>query len=268
MPKYFRKYNYPHIIYSQKHIYSNHLRRNVIFDTYTPNISKRAKNQLPTIVFNDGQTLQNMEITKILRKLLKNNRIRPCIVVGVHSTPNRHHELGTTQYLQSDGNGILAQAYQEFIINELIPRLQFDNSDKFYIAGFSLGGLSALDITLNHPKTFSGVGVFSGALWWRDKPFSANHPNANLIIPRKIQSHQQVPNTQYWFQTGSLDEDNDRDKNGIIDVIDDTLRTIVFLQHYRVEKKNISYVEIKGGKHHWQTWAKAMPKFLMTIFGS
>ena len=33
--------------------------------------------------------------------------------------------------------------------------------------GFSLGGLSALDIVWNHPTEFTKVGVFSGSLWWR-----------------------------------------------------------------------------------------------------
>ena len=34
-------------------------------------------------------------------------------------------------------------------------------------AGFSLGGLMALDIVWKHPNQFSKAGIFSGSLWWR-----------------------------------------------------------------------------------------------------
>jgi len=265
MPKYFRKYNYPSILFKQTQVHSKYLNRVVTLDTYTPRLPKRAHIQLPVLFFNDGQILRDMNISKILRKLLKDKRIQPCILIGIHSNQNRNHELGTAQYLQTDGYGISAQAYQSFIIKELIPSLQAPSSTEFHIAGYSLGGLSALDIVLNHPNIFKSVGVFSGALWWRDKPFSSKQPNANLIIPKKISSLNHPPKARFWFQTGALDESTDRDNNGIIDTIDDTLRTIVALHRNGVSKKDISYLEIKGGKHNWKTWAKTMPHFLTTI---
>jgi len=267
MSRYFRKYNYPRVQTKRICIYSKQLKREVILDSYTPQISQKPKDKLPIVLFNDGQVLSDMGISRILRKLLKAKMIQPCILLGIHSNQNRHHELGTTQYLEANGNGVLAQAYQEFIVKDLMAHLQVDHTDKIYIAGFSLGGLSALDIALNHPKRFDGVGVFSGALWWRDKSFTAKRPNAHLIIPKKIKALQYIPQQRFWFQAGTLDETSDRDKNGIIDVIDDTLRTIMVLQAKGVDKSNISYVEIKGGKHHWSAWSKAMPKFLMTICG-
>ncbi len=268
MALYFRKYNFPSILRHTSVMNSNYLKRKVILDTYSPRTPKSAPYNHPVIIFNDGQLLRNMDISKILRKLLKIKKIQPCIIIGIHSDQNRHHELGTTQFLEANGHGIFAQAYQEFILKELMSHLHIDSSHKIYIAGFSLGGLSALDISLNHPNIFSGVGVFSGALWWRDRPFQAKRPNAHLIIPQKIHLSHHVPNIKYWFLAGTLEETNDRDKNGIIDVIDDTLNTIVSLQRAGVSPKNISYVEVKGGKHQWQTWAKAMPRFLMTICAS
>ena len=263
MTRYFRKYNFPSIILKQGNIYSEHLERTVLIDTYTPRLPQKAQSQLPIFIFNDGQILRDMDISRLLRKLLRNKKIQPCIIIGIHSNENRNHELGTTQYLESEGHGILAQAYQDFIIQELLPLLKTThNTGHFSIAGFSLGGLSALDLCLNHPNIFRSVGVFSGALWWRDYPFIPSQPNANLIIPRKINALKQTPPNQFWFQTGTLDEKNDRDHNGIIDVIDDTLRTIQALREKGVPKKHIAYVEVKGGRHDWQTWKKAMPYFL------
>lgn len=39
------------------------------------------------------------------------------------------------------------------------------------MAGFSLGGLSALDLVWNHANEFSKVGIFSASLWWRRKSY-------------------------------------------------------------------------------------------------
>ena len=261
---YFRKYLYTPIQQERVHFLADRLARIMLIDIYHPQ-ARHQKSNIPVIIFNDGQDLSKINLAYTLRKLLRNNQTKPCIIVGVHSHSNRNNELGTTQFLAPDGYGKDSKAYQDFIIFQLIPFLKekFGATSPFFMAGFSLGGLSALDITLNHPNTFAGVGVFSGALWWRDAPFSAKKPNANLIIPRKIQSLKNTPKQKFWFQTGTLDETNDRDNNGVIDVIDDTLRTIQALREKGVAKKNIAYVEIKGGRHNWQTWRKVMGGFLV-----
>ncbi len=60
----------------------------------------------------------------------------------------------------------------------------------------------------------------------------------------------------------------DRNHNGIIDSIDDTLGLINEL----VEKgydvpKDILYLELQEGRHDIATWAKAMPEFLKWVWG-
>ncbi|MCG7860156.1 esterase, partial [Flavihumibacter sediminis] len=64
-----------------------------------------------------------------------------------------------------------AAAYTKFVFEELLPTIRLELgypefSEKVF-AGFSLGGLSALDIVWAHPHEFTKVGVFSGSLWWR-----------------------------------------------------------------------------------------------------
>jgi len=265
---YFRKYLYTPIQQERVQLLANKLARVMFIDIYHPK-ARQNKTNIPIIIFNDGQDLIKVKLRASLRRLLRYNQIKPCIIIGIHSHSKRNHELGTTQFLESNGHGIDAEAYQDFIIHQLIPFLkeEFGPISPLYIAGFSLGGLSALDITLNHPTTFAGVGVFSGALWWRNQPFSAEQPNANLIIPRKIGALKQTPQQKFWFQTGTLEETNDRDNNGVIDVIDDTLRTIAELRKKNVPEKSITYVEIKGGKHDYATWEKAMNSFLMFCCG-
>ena len=72
---------------------------------------------------------------------------------------------------------------------------------------------------------------------------------------------------KFWFQTGSQDEWGDRNENGIIDSIDDTLDLIAELtkKGYR-PFRDIENLEIKDGKHNQETWARAMPYFLKWAF--
>jgi enterochelin esterase-like enzyme len=78
----------------------------------------------------------------------------------------------------------------------------------------------------------------------------------------------QRPGLKFWLQTGTEDENEDRNKNGVIDSIDDTLDVIRALQHlgYR-EGDDIHYLEVIGGEHNLPTWARVMPDFLQWAFG-
>ena len=60
----------------------------------------------------------------------------------------------------------------------------------------------------------------------------------------------------------------DRNKNGVIDSIEDTLDLIAELtkKGYR-PFQDIQYYEMKDGKHNLETWAEAMPVFLQWAFG-
>jgi enterochelin esterase family protein len=76
------------------------------------------------------------------------------------------------------------------------------------------------------------------------------------------------PGLKFWLQTGTKDETADRNKNGIIDSIDDTIDLIKELETKGYKRpEDIRYVEVVGGSHNTETWAKAMPKFLVWAFG-
>jgi hypothetical protein len=85
---------------------------------------------------------------------------------------------------------------------------------------------------------------------------------------QEIRHGKKKENLKFWLQTGALDEMGDRNKNGIIDSIDDTLDLIAELtkKGYR-PFHDIQYYEMKDGKHNLETWAEAMPVFLQWAFG-
>ncbi len=137
-------------------------------------------------------------------------------------------------------------------------------------AGFSLGGLTALDIAWNHPDEFSKVGVFSGSLWWRDVDQSDEEydDDQHRIMHQLIRKGNYAPWLKFFFQCGNMDETKDRNHNGIIDSIDDTLDLIKELEAKGYSnERDIKYLELKEGRHDVFTWGKAMPDFLRWGWG-
>ena len=127
-------------------------------------------------------------------------------------------------------------------------------------AGFSLGALMALDMAWSHPKIFEKVGVFSGSLWWRtiDQSDPEYNDDVHRIMHQRIRSGNFQPGLKFFFQCGNKDETNDRNKNGVIDSIDDTRDLIKELvsKGYQVPT-DIAYLEMEDGAHDVPTWGRA-----------
>ncbi len=68
------------------------------------------------------------------------------------------------------------------------------------------------------------------------------------------------------FQAGTRDEVSDRDGDGVIDAIQDTLELIAELSAAGCEPEQITYVEVPGGRHDFETWARVLPVFLEWAF--
>jgi enterochelin esterase-like enzyme len=247
---------------------SEPLRRSVMVDFYLPRpVSDPGGMSL--LLINDGQDMEKLRLISMLDELYAKNRIRPLLCVGIHAGADRKMEYGTTRILDYKGRGAKASLYADFIFNELIPFAHKNfNIPEFRekaFAGFSLGGLSALDIVWNRPEEFSKVGVFSGSLWWRtkDKNDKDYRDNQHRIMQQQIRQGKYYPWLKFFFECGAGDEQEDRNHNGIIDSIDDTLDLIKELvaKGYD-EQSDIHYLLIADGGHDLKTWARAMPQFL------
>lgn len=256
-----------------RHFYSVLLGREVSFDIYLPPDYNRARDQYyPLLLINDGQDLPRMNFTGILEKLYFKKQLPPVIAIGLHASDQRMHEYGTVRQVDYKGRGEKALHYKDFILEELLHYLykRFRVSglrEETAFAGFSLGGLSAIDIAWANPHIFGIVGVFSGSLWWRWSPVDPADPDADRIMHDIIRQTGQVDDNQrFWFQCGTLDEEDDRNGNGIIDSIDDTIDLIGELKMKGFRDENIRYLEIAGGRHEPGTWGEAMPDFLRWAF--
>lgn len=254
-------------------IKSKYLNQNVFLELFLPpSFKDKTIGHFPVLFFNDGQDLKAVRVLETLEYLYLEEKIAEIIVVGIY--PNdRMEEYGTANRPDYKNRGVKAANYQLFIIQELMPLLEErykasrHELDRAF-AGFSLGGLSALDIVWNHPAFCATAGVFSGSLWWRSKAFDPSDPDANRIAHQMIEEGSYKPELRFWFQAGTKDEAEDRNHNGIIDAIDDTLQLIEILKSKGYQEPNqVKYVEIQDGIHHPQTWAEALPDFLIWCYG-
>lgn len=248
-------------------IESRHLARRVKADIYIPSPSITQEPVL--LLVNDGQNMEELRLNDILHDLVNQTGYPGVIAVAIHAGPDRKLEYGTAGYPDYLNRGNKAAAYTYFIFEELLPSIRiqtgFAEFREKWFAGFSLGGLSALDIVWSHPHEFTRVGVFSGSLWWRslDQDDPAYSDDRHRIMHQLIRAGHYAPWLKFFFETGTLDETNDRNNNGVIDSIDDTIDLMAELEKKGYNReRDMVYLELPHGRHDIATWAEAMPVFL------
>jgi enterochelin esterase-like enzyme len=249
------------------------LARDVKIDCYFPQQVAQPEN-MSLLLINDGQDLVTMQFEEILEKLYEAGSLTPLLCVGIHCSADRKNEYGTAKILDFKGRGAKAALYTSFIFDELLPFIRktylIQSFKEKSFAGFSLGGLSALDIVWNNPQEFRRAGVFSGSLWWRDKDQEAADFNeaTDRIMHRQIREGNYAPWLKFFIEVGTLDETADRNNNGVIDSIDDAVSLIDDLVAKGYTKgDDIKFIELQDGKHDVPTWAKAFPNFLQWGWG-
>ncbi len=253
----------------EEKITSKYLNRQVDLTLIYPKIKNK---KLPILFFNDGQDFTDLNMKSHMKALLDSNKILPFLCVGIHANEARLQEYGTASQADYKQRGAKAKQHNDFVIHELLPYLNkkyFTQSKGNVMAGLSLGGLSAMDIGWNNPKVFAKIGVFSGSFWWRQKSEEEGYTDENdRIIHNIIRVGTFKKDMKFWFEAGTNDEKSDRNNNGIIDAIDDTLDLIKDLEKKGYKKpQDIVYEEVKGGEHNQKTWSKVLPDFLIWAFG-
>lgn len=226
------------------------------------------------LLVNDGQDWQALHIKETLERLYASDQIAPMLVVAIPTNSNRLNEYGTAQPLDYKGRGAHAAAYTRFVVDTVLPLIE----QRYHLGataattaflGASLGGLSAFDIAWHHPEHFGTVGVFSGSFWWRTNSATVLARTTSRIAHQIVRESAPRAGMRFWFQTGTRDETDDRDQNGVIDSIQDTTELIDELcaKGYR-KGREIAYLEVNGGQHHPSTWASVLDQFLMFAFGT
>ncbi|ANE52883.1 alpha/beta hydrolase [Flavisolibacter tropicus] len=260
------------LVVEQITVPSQFLQRDVTIDIYRPTTFS-PNDKLSLLLINDGQDLPKMPFAPLLNELLINGVIHPLFCIGIHAGEDRRMEYGTAKVLDFMQRGAKAELHAQFVLFELLPLLKETyhlqgNLDMAY-AGFSLGGLAAIDMVWNYPQLFSIAGVFSGSLWWRSKDLDQGYnEDTDRIMHQQVRMGKYHAGQRFYFTTGSQDETADRNNNGIIDSIDDTLGLIEELKKKGYTDKDIHYINYEDGRHDVETWARALPAFLEWGWGN
>ncbi len=256
----------------QDELYSRHLQAHVkltIISTPAPD----EKDDMNLLLLNDGQDVEQFRTAAILDSLWNKKLIGPLLVVAIDAG-KREDWYGVAGYPDYENRGGKADKYAAFIDNELYAYIKkkagVRKFNSVVIAGASLGGLSAMDIAWNNADKIDKVGVFSGSFWWRD--IDATNPAytdaANRIMLKQIQSSRKRPHLKYWLYAGLQEEKGDRDKDGLIDVADDTKDLADIITSKNIcPPGDIVYVQSATGRHDYASWSAVLPGFLIWAFG-
>lgn len=261
-----------HLVVEQHALEALPLLRYVIADCYLPtNIDNPSSISL--LIINDGQNMEEIRFADMLNELLADGAIQPVLCVALHADGHRKREYATAAMPDYAGRGDLSAAHQQFVLETVIPYVMrmyaLTSFAGIYYAGFSLGGLSALDMVWNHPSVFAGAAVFSGSLWWRSRALDDDYEDdRDRIMHALIRAGAYHAGLRFYFTTGSMDEQHDRNNNGIIDSIDDTQDLVAELKAKGYGDNDITYLNYEDGQHDLPTWKRAFKPFLLEWFGT
>lgn len=244
------------------------LKRSVRIDFYHSE-HKVENGEFTLMLVNDGQDLATMNFENILAAHSTENNL---LVAGIHSSADRSQEYGMSAGTNFEGMGARAALYERFVVDELLPfirsRFHYLHFSNISFAGFSQGGLSAFDIAWNNPGIFSGAVVFSGSFWWRsvDKQDKKYDPWQHRMMHRQVEESERRDGMKFFFSCGDHDEGEDRNRNGVIDSIDDTidLMRLLIRKDYR-EGRDFFYMQVQNGRHDLKSWAKAWEEYFSLI---
>lgn len=251
----------------------------------------------PVLYLNDGQDLEDVHVEATLRQLYARHDIDPLIVVAIDMPPDRMggyglFDRGARQSMPAQTKygavGTGAWAYARWVTTMLLPaidaRYRTDASaDKRAIAGWSLGALSAFGIGWQYPELFATVGAFSPSFWVSADQRDADAIQATRLVHRLVYASMPASRPALFLAVGMDEETNDRDGDGVIDVLDDardlldgweapdgTRRKGLRQSCYRVAAVEATHPSrdaatlytLDGGQHNQASWARMLPVFL------
>lgn len=244
-----------------------------------PGYSAKAKRRYASLYINDGQDAEAVALQQALHGLYGENRIVPVIVVAVSAPADRmasygFSDRGKRQSLPAQSRfgpvGADAHAYSEWLAGSLVPFIdsQYRTLAKPQartLLGWSLGAASAFNTGWNYPDTFSRVGGFSPSFW-----LSAVSGDASQRLAPQLIAGKPMPGRfAVYLAAGSAEETDDRDGDGVIDVLDDAQDVIDALNAKARQSKqshDFRLTRLEGGQHNQASWKLLLPGFLQWAY--
>lgn len=248
---------------------------------------------------NDGQDAEAVALRPWLDALIVSGEIAPVIAVAIDMPKDRLAAYGFSdrdagRSLPATSRvgaiGVNAHAYSEWVANTLVPAIDARyrtraRPDARAILGWSLGGANAFNLGWRHPEVFSRSGAFSPSFWLPVDNTDADAVQRTRIAQGMVAAGQYHAGSKFFFAVGDAEETDDRDGDGVIDVLDDArdliegwrvageseprakgLRQLghgTNLQHASSPSRaDAALYVLPGGEHRQRSWARMLPVFL------
>jgi enterochelin esterase-like enzyme len=243
-----------------------------IVDIYLPpGYDADGAERYPVLYAQDGQDMPMVHLKSTLEALYAASAIRPIIVVAIHASGERVNEYGMAGIPDYQYRGFQADLYTRMVLEEIMPAVNdsyrtLTAPEHTAVMGWSLGGLTAFDLAWNHPDIFAQVGVFSGSFWWHTDDADLRTMLDTRVAHKMVREGEKREGMRFWFETGFKDEEDDRDKDGVIDAVQDTRELVAELKAKGYTDAEIELIELPNGFHSQSTWATVLPDFLKWAF--
>jgi predicted alpha/beta superfamily hydrolase len=223
---------------------SLHRRRTVVV-YLPPGYESETARRYPTLYVQDGQNLfdpatsafgVDWAMGQAIERELARGTLEPLIVVGIYNTRYRMEEYTpTVDYRERGGK---ARDYLSSLVEELKP------------------WVDARYRTLPEAR-WTGMMGSSLSLWWAGRDLiSALAGATQFHAPLRL-----------WVDMGTRESNEDRNRNGVPDVLDD-LRLLRFVLKGRgmQEGVDLNVEEIAGGAHTEADWGRRVSRVLRFLF--
>lgn len=250
--------------------YSKELKNKRTIVVYLPpEYKKDTGKKYPVLYMHDGQNIFDAATSflgiewnadKTAEKLIKLNKIKAIIIVGIYNNADRVYE-----YTHAADAGECAGGgggkYIDFVAKEIKPFIDkkyrtLGGRENTAILGSSLGGLISLYAIFRYPEIFGMAGVVSPALFWADKSIF------------EIVGESEGINGKIWLDMGT--EEGGKGA-GRLDSFSDSVLLVREMKKLLIEKgfaegKNLCYFEDAGAKHDESAWSKRFDKMLLFFY--
>ncbi|WP_264558509.1 alpha/beta hydrolase [Flavobacterium sp. N2270] len=197
-------YNDPIPKHDSLKIASKFTNDNRVINIWTPKNYEQSIDSLPVLYMPDGGIKEDFpHIANTLEKLIAENKVPACILVGIENTIRGRDLTGPTkieydlEYIPKAGG---ADNFRKFIKNELFPVIneKYRTTNKKFIIGESLAGLFVVETFLLDNEMFDNYIAIDPSLWFNEQYLVQNFES---LVKTKNYTNKKI-----WF-AGSDAED-------------------------------------------------------------
>lgn len=185
-------------------IQSKHVGEERTINIWTPANYKTNTDSLSVMYMADGGIKEDFpHIANTLAKLIKENKIKPLILIGIENTQRRRDLTGFTEVEKDKEIAPIvggSEKFRAFIKEELFPEIEkrYRTTSEKSIIGESASGLFVIETFFLTPEMFDNYIAFDPSLWW----------NNHYLVQNAKEHLAKFPSTdkRIWF-AGSNAED-------------------------------------------------------------